>query len=665
MVKTGRFIKKRTVRNGTGHNLILKCTWLLVCFLLSAAFFSCAGSADGSGGEDFAESTALAITFPNNTAKRLYERDDIESFSVTISSGYYTDSKTANKGETMLFSNIPAGTYSVKAYGKTAGGNVAATAETYVTIKAGETTSTVITLSRIEHWKVTFLDNAGSEISTYTQEVSDGYTATEPEDPAPLEGKNFSFWTADATATVTSAPFSFNTPITRETTLKPVYGAIEYTVTYVSEPLAFVSDKYTVEAPLTLPTVSSPPDGYVFEGWYPDTSYTPGTRVYSLPAGNTGDKTYYAKWTRIYNITYTMPSGLSVTIASGFDTYTAEASKTLPIASNLTDIPTGLSFAGWYENSDFTGTVKTSISAGSTTGNKTYYAKFTVPVHINPNNGTDSATTYDVIYNKTFNESVPDVIPASMATDLTKTGADSYVWYKTSSAELPTTWPATAFDKTAAITEETYLHAKWLYKDFSGSYDDFIAAEFVKPNTSGTAYNVTLTSATEAQLDSIAIAIGASTSDNYKGVYINLDMSACSITTINNYAFCAQDISAPTGKGTGLATFLVGITLPSGLRTIGTGAFTNCSALVGITLPSGLQSIRTYAFTNCSALTTIDIPSSVILIDYGAFNGTGLTSVTGATTGWTVESSMGGGAHEGVSIGVSNLVTDTNKFTKN
>ena len=64
------------------------------------------------------------------------------------------------------------------------------------------------------------------------------------------------------------------------------------------------------------------------------------------------------------------------------------------------------------------------------------------------------------------------------------------------------------------------------------------------------------------------------------------------------------------------------------VTSIGTDAFSDCSALTSITLPSTLTSIGTRAFYH-SALTSIEIPSSVTTIDSKAFwSCTSLTSVT-------------------------------------
>ena len=74
---------------------------------------------------------------------------------------------------------------------------------------------------------------------------------------------------------------------------------------------------------------------------------------------------------------------------------------------------------------------------------------------------------------------------------------------------------------------------------------------------------------------------------------------------------------------------LTSITIPSGLTSIGEQAFGNCTGLTSITIPSGFISIGDYAFWNCTGLTSITIQNGVTSIGTGAFwNCSGLTSIT-------------------------------------
>ena len=63
------------------------------------------------------------------------------------------------------------------------------------------------------------------------------------------------------------------------------------------------------------------------------------------------------------------------------------------------------------------------------------------------------------------------------------------------------------------------------------------------------------------------------------------------------------------------------ITLPSGLKKIGSFAFINCKNLRTLNLPEGLESIGEKAFADCTALNNIDVPSSIKEIGSEAFSG--------------------------------------------
>ncbi|MGL5895043.1 MAG: leucine-rich repeat domain-containing protein, partial [Bacteroidales bacterium] len=89
---------------------------------------------------------------------------------------------------------------------------------------------------------------------------------------------------------------------------------------------------------------------------------------------------------------------------------------------------------------------------------------------------------------------------------------------------------------------------------------------------------------------------------------------------------------------------LLNIVLPSGLTSIGSDAFYNCSGLTGeLILPSGLTSIGSYAFSGCSGLTgELKLPYGLTSIGSSAFSGcSGLTGELKLPYGLT---SIGGSA---------------------
>ena len=117
-------------------------------------------------------------------------------------------------------------------------------------------------------------------------------------------------------------------------------------------------------------------DGYVFEGWY--VSRYPNLK-WDFSDSVTDNLNLEAHWNKVYQVTMKTNGG---TIAPGREikSYTGGTSLTLPGAGDITR--GGYTFAGWYEDSGFSGAPVTEISR-TDTGDKTFYAKWkqnTVPV---------------------------------------------------------------------------------------------------------------------------------------------------------------------------------------------------------------------------------------------------------------------------------------------
>ena len=215
------------------------------------------------------------------------------------------------------------GTYSVVAYGKKSDGTPAARGTATVTVVAGENSVATVTLSRLYHHTVSFFVN-DTPYGT-AQEITDGYTASKPTDPE-LAGHAFSFWAKGSPDSTT--PFSFSSEITEDTDLYAVFDIETYSVTYVSEVQSVPSDSYTVETGLSaLPTPTK--TGYTFAGWYEDAAFTTAAGT-SIPAGSTGNKTFYAKWT-VSGFTGTVDEFLN-------ESFGTTSSKTNPYVVVLTDV---------------------------------------------------------------------------------------------------------------------------------------------------------------------------------------------------------------------------------------------------------------------------------------------------------------------------------------
>ncbi len=110
------------------------------------------------------------------------------------------------------------------------------------------------------------------------------------------------------------------------------------------------------------------------------------------------------------------------------------------------------------------------------------------------------------------------------------------------------------------------------------------------------------------------------------------------VTTIGDGAFwCCEDlISVVIPEGVTeiddnaffYCKYLTKVDIPSTIKSIGNSAFDNCRNLSNIAIPYGTTTIGESAFSYCESLTDISIPNSVTTIDKSAFYGcNGLTDV--------------------------------------
>ena len=295
--------------------------------------------------------------------------------------------------------------------------------------------------------------------------------------------------------------------------------------------------------------------------------------VYSFSTPVMENLTLYANWdVEEYSVTYI---SAAQPVAAG--TYTAITGLTLP-----TPTKTGLTFAGWYENSSFTGSRITSIPVG-TTGNKTYYAKWTATVTFNTNGGS-AVSNQTVTYNGTATQ--PAVNP-------TKSGYEFKGWY--TSSDGGTTLSATAYSFSTAVTQNITLYAKWdEYTNFVGTAAEFAAALFKTGSSLGSPYNVKITDASNSNLNSIAAAVAS------KGVYVNLTLqsSGNNLTSINYFGY----------RNPGAVTYLISLVIPEGVTEIAYQAFQDSSSthnFKSVTIPASLTKIEGQAFTSCVSLTNV------------------------------------------------------------
>lgn len=87
-----------------------------------------------------------------------------------------------------------------------------------------------------------------------------------------------------------------------------------------------------------------------------------------------------------------------------------------------------------------------------------------------------------------------------------------------------------------------------------------------------------------------------------------------------------NDAVGIAGGSFALCRNLTDITIPEGVKDIGSGAFVECN-LVSVKIPNGLTIIKKSVFANCSNLVSVNIPESVTRIEDYAFVGCKFTNI--------------------------------------
>ena len=115
----------------------------------------------------------------------------------------------------------------------------------------------------IENFTVEFDSQGGTEIES--QEITSGLTATEPDDPTKV-GHTFAYWSTDVDGV---NEFSFDTPITADTTLYAQYTVNNYTLTFDTNGGTEIAAKEVPYASLLSAFKPENPTraGYRFVGW--------------------------------------------------------------------------------------------------------------------------------------------------------------------------------------------------------------------------------------------------------------------------------------------------------------------------------------------------------------------------------------------------------------
>ena len=422
----------------------------------------------------------------------------------------------------------------------------------------------------------------------------------------------------------------------------------------------------------TLPVPSK--TAYTFLCWY-DAPAPGGNLVSSITASDSGDKTLYARWEPVnYSITYidgedgtTELTGLAPT------TYTIESGATLPTSASKE----GYMLLGWYVDKWFNGSSVIAISAG-TYGDKTFYAKWFElgkPLALDDGelivdageefilNLKDTITGGTVAYSFALKEEAGNALPDGLTLDTdgtlygTVASAGNYEFkvIVTDSTEpvanvieatytlevdlTKTTTDPLGTDATLLIGFPEEINLATAISGGKKPYS-FELAEGALP--AGMVLNGTKLEGTPTMVGNSHFVLNV-TDDNGFSTPLDYWIYCQSNTAQNHYSINGINwgwVSATPPKQDGRISIWDGGTNAIPVSTVGTvyvpahignisddvtcigsGAFSNCTAITRVMLPDTVIDIGENAFYGCTALTSLVIRYNVEHINTNAFSG--------------------------------------------
>lgn len=400
--------------------------------------------------------------------------------------------------------------------------------------------------------------------------------------------------------------------------------AIHYYNVYDAEntnPLSYLESK-------TVNISSLSREGYIFNGWYFNSSFS-GSQVTGWNPGTYEDDiSLYAKWTPIvYTISYNLNGG---TLArSNPATYTVET-DTITLREPA---KTGYTFDGWFNGE----TQVTEIPKGST-GTISLNAQFTIitfPVNFYNDDGTALVKQIIVDYGNSFamERSYYNVTGRQLirwSTAVNGAGSPYLAGSTISSCTRDYTFYSYSTDNLNGIVTSAADLSNTLSKLQAGqTYDIIIADENPTQSTIGNALK------------------------NNRSKNVNLDLSYTNITNISN-GLCRN------------CTNVIDLKLPSTVTSSDSSAFSGCTGLNDVyfggsleqwmnitfngeystpmkygkrlfidgselkdhlTIPSGITSVKAYTFAGVNNITSLTVPEGVSSIGEKAFSRCYITSL--------------------------------------
>lgn len=428
--------------------------------------------------------------------------------------------------------------------------------------------------------------------------------------------------------------------------------ASEYTITFYIDGEAVDSIETSGNERLTLPAAPEK-DDHTFEGWFFDN----GTWQERLTANTyeetplTEDVSVYAYYKKIGGSEPEQPQEYTVIFEVDHGTPIA------PITTSRIDeepqtTRDGYTFAGWYKDGGF---VKKAVFPYEVTEDQTLYAKW-------------EKNKYTVRFDTDGGTYVSDMIVSVIdrSPETTKDGYEFEGWYTDKTFSNKISFPY-------EVTEDLTLYAKWTQ---SGSEKIVFSvdANGVLTGVSGLSGS-DITVEIPSEVNGITVTeIGKDVFKDNKNVgrliipdsVTKLGYRMCSgctalsevrlpagLTVIPDEAFdgCSslrtvnfpdtlKEIRSDAFCGTDLTEFIAPDSLTNvwayafkdcgalsavelkNVRSVGDGAFGNCTALRSIRLSDKMTELSDHIFDGCSSLADIDMPDKPIAVSFSVFNGT-------------------------------------------
>lgn len=473
-------------------------------------------------------------------------------------------------------------------------------------------------------YTVTFVTNGGSAVQAVDvaagQSIDLNSYVTQNSD----DSYYFFGWYLDE-AISQRAPTNF-TPAS-DVTLYAGWGADEtYTLTFDScGGSAVAAQEYKYYEYLTAPEQPTR-EGYSFDGWYWDADYS---REFIF-VGNTmiaDDLTVYAKWTRLYTLTFDTDGGSAV------DSKTGEEGTVLTAPAD--PVKEGYIFDGWFADEACTQPYSfTSLTADATVYAGWHPVQTAITVTLEVNSPVEGVSVQPVTItgvvegNELETSSYEDAFEDAVNAGLGLTSGQQHVYIFGGWAyDREGTQPFGGIVQSSSEGSLT-LYAKWLVSaryctlTFTGGDGSLVvitpkaeqlSQQIIDEINNYYGENVTLFVAQDGTVysltDSFSTNLTLSPAVAAEGLTFELNQSS------NGYI-----LTSYTGNSSSVVIPSSYNGLP--VTAIGEGAFRGNANITSVTLPAGVTSIGRGAFEGCSSLAVVEGGDYLASVGYGAFAGT-------------------------------------------